>query len=110
MSSIRLGHAGAFLVASCLIAALPIFASAQDAPQGASSQLGSETENWGLAPFIPIVTLNLSAEGKQKVRDLEDRQITERRELEDRYEAEVRTLLLRQAEEREALTKLLVGP
>jgi hypothetical protein len=56
------------------------------------------------------LTLNLSAENKKKVRDLEDRQLLERRDLEDRYDAELRAMLIRQAGEREALVKLLLGP
>jgi hypothetical protein len=93
-----------------MFAALPTGASAQVAPPSPSGQLGTESGNWGLAPFVPILTLSLSDENKKKVRDLEDRHLQERRALEDKYEAELRALLIRQADEREALKKLLLNP
>jgi Spy/CpxP family protein refolding chaperone len=110
MSRIRSAPIKAILAAACLLGALSIGAVAQDAPSSPPSELGSESANWGLAPFVPIMTLSLSAENKKKVRDLEDTQLQERRVLEDRYEAELRAMLIRQADVREALRKLLLGP
>jgi Spy/CpxP family protein refolding chaperone len=110
MSHIRSTLVKAALAAACLLGAVSIGAVAQDAPSGPPAEGGTESANWGLAPFVPILTLNLSAENKKQVRDLEDRQLLERRDLEDRYDAELRALLVRQADEREALVNLLLGP
>ena len=110
MSCLRLAPTKALLAAASLLTAFSIGAVAQDASSSPPSELGTESENWGLAPFVPILTLNLSAENKKKVRDLEDQQLQERRALEDRYEVELRAILIRQADEREALIRGLLGP
>jgi hypothetical protein len=110
MSDIRSVILKATVAAVCLLIALSAPAAAQNAAPGSASELGTETSNWGLAPFLPIPTVNLSEADKKLVRDIEDRQLQERRALEDKYEADRRALLIRQAEEREALKQSLSVP
>lgn len=76
---------------------------AQSAPPSPTSDLGGETANWGLAPFAAVPTLALRPEDRVAIRGLEDQHIKERRIFEDKYEAELRQLIRKQAEEREAL-------
>lgn len=109
MPHIRLGLLP-FFVAAIYLAGTPAAVRGQDAAPSPTSELGQETGNWGLAPFIPIPTLALSAEAKQSVRDLEDRQLGERRALEDRFNVELIALLKKQAGEREALILSFTGP
>ena len=97
-------------IATACALGIPPDGQAQDPQPAPASEQGMETGNWGLAPFIPIPTLALSAEAKQTVRDLEDQQLRERRTLEDKYDEEVRVMLKRQAEEREALILRLTAP
>lgn len=102
-------HATRFFLVACLATPFVTTSVAQDALPPTDT-LGSETANFGLAPFQPIPTLMLSDEHKRTVRALEDRQLQERRALEDRYAVELRALLIRQADEREALTQQLASP
>ncbi len=97
-------------IATACILGLPPAGQTQDAQPIPTSEQGKEPGNWGLAPFIPIPILALSAEAKQTVRDFEDQQLRERRALEDKYDEELRALLKRQADEREALVLRLVQP
>jgi hypothetical protein len=97
-------------IATACVLGIPPDGQAQDAPPSPTSEQGKETGNWGLAPFIPIPTLALSAEAKQSVRDLEDRQLSERRALEDKFNEELLALLKKQAGEREALILSLTTP
>ena len=101
--------ANRLLLVPFVLAAFVIASAAQDAPRRPDSP-GSETGNFGLAPFQPIPTLMLTDEQKQAVRALEDRQLQERRTLEDRYAGELRALLIRQADEQDALIRQLAGP
>jgi hypothetical protein len=78
-------------------------ALAQNALPSPTSELGAETGNWGLAPFAAIPTIALRPEDRVAIRALEDQHIKERRVFEDKYEAELRVLVRKQAEEREAL-------
>jgi Spy/CpxP family protein refolding chaperone len=78
-------------------------ARAQSAPPSPASELGSETGNWGLAPFAAIPTFAVRPEDRAAIRAMEDQHIKERRAFEDKYEAELRALIRKQAEEREAL-------
>ena len=103
-------HLLPLLVATACILGLPPAGQAQDALPNQNTEQGKESGNWGLAPFIPIPILALSAEAKQTVRDLEDSQLRERRALEDKFQDELRGLLKRQAEEREALILRLTRP
>lgn len=78
-------------------------AQAQNATPNIPSELGAEPSNWGLAPFAPIPTFAVRPEDRAAIRALEDQHIKERRAFEDKYEDELRTLMRKQAEEREAL-------
>lgn len=84
-------------------------AQAQSTPPSPTSELGAETGNWGLTPFAAVPTLALRPEDRTAIRDLEDRHIRERRTFEDKYEAELRQLIRKQAEEREALRARLAN-
>lgn len=97
-------------IATACVLGIPPDGQAQDLQSAPATDQGKETENWGLAPFIPIPTLALDEEAKQMVRDTEDRQLQERRALEDKYQLELRALLKRQADEREALRVRLTQP
>lgn len=102
-----------FLVAAAVaIAALHATspAWAQSPPSSPAVDPGSETGNWGLAPFAAVPTISLRPEDRAAVRALEDRHIGERRRFEDKYDAELRALISRQAEEREALRARLAPP
>lgn len=74
-------------------------------PPALPADAGSETGNLGGMPFISMSGMALRAEDKAAMRKLEDKQVAERRQFEDRFEAELRTLRQRQYEEREALIK-----
>ncbi len=93
--------AGATLIAMTLID-LPL-AWAQSAAPSTTPELGAETGNWGLTPFAAIPTIALRAEDRSAIRKLEDQHIKERRAFEDKYEAELRVLIRKQADERESL-------
>ena len=85
-------------------------AGAQSAPPSPTSELGAETSNWGLAPFVAIPTISLRPEDRSAIRALEDQHIKERRAFEDKYAGELRSLLHKQEAEREALRAKLSGP
>ena len=91
-----------------LLVALPV-ARAQNAA-GAAPELGAETGNWGLAPLAAIPAIALRPEDRTAIRALEDQHIKERRSFEDKYETELRRLIRKQAEEREALRTRLSAP
>jgi len=99
------------LAAACFLAT-PAAGQAQESQSNQLPDQGNEiNNNWvGIAPFIPIPTLALNEEAKKFVRDTEDRQLKERRTLEDKYQSELRDLLKRQADEREALVARLSQP
>jgi Spy/CpxP family protein refolding chaperone len=90
----------AAVVSMALIALSP--AQAQNASSPALES-GGEPANWGLAPFVAIPAITLRAEDRAAIRALEDQHIKERRAFEDKYETELRNLIRKQAEEREAL-------
>lgn len=91
-----------------VLVALPA-ARAQNA-SGAAPEVGAETGNWGLAPFAAIPAITLRPEDRAAIRTLEDQHIKERRSFEDKYETELRRLIRKQAEEREALRARLSAP
>jgi Spy/CpxP family protein refolding chaperone len=76
---------------------------AQNAPPSPTADLGQESGNWGLAPFSAVPAIALRPEDRTAIRTLEDQQIRERRAFEDKYEGELRTLMQKHADEREAL-------
>jgi Spy/CpxP family protein refolding chaperone len=78
-------------------------ASAQLAPPAAAVDPGGEPGNWGLTPFAAVPAIALRPEDRAAIRALEDQHIKERRAFEDKYEAELRQLIRKQADEREAL-------
>jgi hypothetical protein len=78
--------------------------------QTALPEVGAETGNWGLTPFTAIPTFALRADDRAAIRALEDQHIKERRAFEDNYETELRRLIRKQAEEREALRNRLAAP
>jgi Spy/CpxP family protein refolding chaperone len=83
---------------------------AQDAAASNPRGSGQETGNFGLTPFYAVPAVALSPEATQKLRDLEDAQLRDRRALEDRFAQEMRALLVQQAADREALLAQLTGP
>ena len=85
-------------------------ALAQNALPGPTIELGSETGNWGLTPFAAIPTIAVRPEDRAAIRTLEDQHIKARRLFEDKYETELRALIRKQAEEREALRTRLSAP
>lgn len=91
------------------LALVPLSGSAQNT-NGTARELGSESANWGLAPFVTLPALPLRAEDRLAVRSLEDQHLKERRQFEDKYETELRALIRKQAEEREALRTRLSAP
>ena len=72
---------------------------------GPPARGGSETGNFGDVPFSNPQLIITRAEDRAAWRKLEDQQLKERRDFEDRYEKELRALRGRQAEEREAVLK-----
>ncbi len=84
--------------------------SAQVAPPVAAAEPGGEPGNWGLAPFSAVPSIALRPEDRAAIRALEDQHIKERRTFEDKYESELRQLIRKQAEEREALRMRLAPP
>lgn len=74
-------------------------------PPSLPADAGSETSNLGGMPFISMSGVPLRPEDKTAMRKLEDKHVAERRQFEDRFDAELRTLRQRQYEEREALIK-----
>ena len=85
-------------------------AGAQNALPSPTFELGTETGNWGLTPFAAIPTIALRPEDRSAIRALEDQHIKARRAFEDKYEGELRVLIRKQAEEREALRARLSAP
>ncbi len=85
-------------------------AQAQNALPSPTFELGSEIGNWGLAPFAAIPTIAVRPEDRAAIRALEDQHIKARRVFEDKYETELRALIRKQAEEREALRTRLSAP
>jgi Spy/CpxP family protein refolding chaperone len=98
----------AVVTAGAVLISMPM-ANAQNAQSGLS-EMGTETGNWGLTPFSAVPTFTVRPEDRAAIRALEDQHIKERRAFEDRYEGELRRLIRKQAEEREALRARLVGP
>jgi Spy/CpxP family protein refolding chaperone len=98
-----------------LAAAALVYASSaspalgQSAPPSPTAELGVEPANWGLTPFAAVSALALRPEDRSAIRALEDRHIAERRAFEDKYENELRQLIRKQADEREALRARLAG-
>ena len=76
---------------------------AQNAPPVAAVEPGGEPGNWGLAPFSAVPAIALRPEDRTAIRALEDQHIKERRAFEDKYESELRKLIRKQADDREAL-------
>ena len=89
---------------------MALTAQAQNAAPSSPSDLGAETGNWGLAPLAAVPTIALRPEDRTAIRALEDQHIKERRVFEDKYEKELRGLIRKQAEEREALRTRLSAP
>jgi hypothetical protein len=84
-----------------LAAAVPAFAQQSDAP----ARSGDEAGNFGSVPFSSPQFVITRAEDRAAWRKLEDKQLVERREIEDKYGDELRALRARQATERDALLK-----
>ncbi len=89
---------------------MALAALAQNATSSPPSDLGAETGNWGLTPFAAVPMIALRPEDRTAIRALEDQHIKERRAFEDKYETELRRLIRKQAEEREALRTRLSTP
>lgn len=100
-SKSALSVATAAIIVVTILTALQL-ARAQNA-SSPTQELGTESANWGLTPFAAIPTIALRPEDRSTIRSLEDKQIKERRAFEDKYEGELRALIRKQAEEREAL-------
>lgn len=90
-----------------LAAVMPTFA--QEAPGTAPRGLGQESANFGLTPFTAVPQIELTEAAMIEVRGLEDEQLRARRDLEDRFAAEMRALLATQAGERAALLARLAA-
>ena len=75
---------------------------------GPPARGGNETGNFGDVPFSNPQLIITRAEDRIAWRKLEDQQLKERRDFEDRYEKELRALRSKQAEEREAALKTFV--
>jgi hypothetical protein len=89
--------AAAFIVASA------ISASAQQA--GPPVQGAGEVSNFGGVPFSNPQIIITRNEDRVTWRKLEDKHLKERRDLEDKYDAELRAMRRRQADERDAALK-----
>jgi Spy/CpxP family protein refolding chaperone len=100
----------AIITAAAVGAAAVLASPARTQNAGGTPDIGAEPGNWGLAPFAAIPTLTLRPEDRTAIRSLEDKHLRERRAFEDKYEAELRELIRRQAQEREALRLRLSGP
>jgi len=85
-------------------------ALAQNTLPSPTTELGSETANWGLTPFAAIPSIAVRSEDRAAIRALEDQHIKARRIFEDKYETELRALIQKQANEREALRTRLLAP
>lgn len=90
----------AAVVGMTLTAWLPAQAQNASSP---TADLGTEPANWGLTPFAAVPALTLRPEDRVVIRALEDQHLKERRAFEDKYEGELRALIRKQAEERDAL-------
>ena len=75
---------------------------------GPPARSSGETGNFGDVPFSNPQLNITRAEDRTAWRKLEDQQLKERRDFEDRYERELRALRGKQAEEREAVLKSFV--
>ncbi len=100
----------AAIVVACASGFVSPPALAQGAPPASATDSGSEPGNWGLAPFSAVPAIALRPEDRAAIRALEDRHIKERRAFEDNYETELRRLIRKQSEEREALRVRLPPP
>jgi len=85
-----------------LLCGLAVSATAQPPPQ-ASSELG----NFGDTAGTPARLVLTTPAQRDAWRQLEDRQLAERRRLEDQFAEDLRALMVRQAEERDALLRTL---
>lgn len=92
------------VVAALALATLPARAQAV-APAGAPPEGSSEIGNWGNVPFVAQDTLVLRAEDRAAIRRLEDKHVKDFRDIEDRFEGEIKALRQRHADEREALRR-----
>lgn len=84
-----------------LTAAAPAMAQQNGAP----ARGGDEAGNFGNVPFSNPQIVITRADDRAAWRKLEDKQLKERRDLEDKYGDELRAMHVRQAEERDALLK-----
>lgn len=100
---ITLKRLSTIVIVSVMAISVTAALAQQDGPQRGSSEVG----NFGDVPFANPQIIITRPEDRVKWRALEDKQLKERRDLEDRFEAEFRALRVRQAGEREALLKLL---
>ena len=86
------------LVAQSALAQSP---SPPSPPLEASSEVG----NFGSIPFAAPEQLLLRPDQKASLRMLEDQHIREARDLEDKYDGELRAMRVRQAQEREQMIR-----
>lgn len=72
---------------------------------GPPARGSSEVGNFGDVPFSNPQIVITRAEDRAKWRQLEDKQVKERRDLEDKYDADLKAQRARQATERESMLK-----
>ncbi len=92
------------IAAVALAAALacgPAIAQQNGPPARGSSEVG----NFGDVPFSNPQIVITRAEDRTKWRQLEDKHLKERRDLEDKYDAELKAQRARQATERDSMLK-----
>lgn len=98
---------GTSIALAAMIATLmgiaPHIALAQQA--GPPARGSSEVGNFGDVPFSNPQIVITRAEDRAAWRKLEDKHLKERRDIEDKYETELRAMRARQADERESLVK-----
>lgn len=74
-------------------------------PPGPPLEASSEVGNFGSIPFTGPEQLLLRPDQKASLRKLEDQHVKETRDLEDKYDGELRVMRVRQAQEREQLIR-----
>jgi len=99
LKSKSIGIAAAVLAVA--FAGGPAVAQQSGPPARGSSEVG----NFGDVPFSNPQIVITRAEDRTKWRQLEDKHLKERRDLEDKYDAELKAQRARQAVERETMLK-----
>jgi len=93
------------LLAATIMAAMAAAPDALGQTSNGTERAGTELGNFGDVPFANPQIIITRADDRATWRRLEDKHLKERRDLEDKYESELRTLRARQALERDAALK-----